>query len=1318
MSSLKFHFAVWALGLSVLAGCPQEPASVVCPGTGIICPEKTYCGAIQPICLTTSCGNGIVDLNEQCDDGNIFEGDSCSPICKREECGNNILDPGEVCDDGNKVNADGCNSTCTSKEVCGNSIVDIGEACDDGNAGNADGCSGTPVTVGSEMSPSACKSTEVCGNGIKDLQVGEVCDDGNTVSGDGCNSDCRSGEGCGNGFVDPGEQCDDGNANNNDDCLNTCRAAKCGDGVVDNSGSHGETCDAGTTGSPVETTTCNIDCTTRICGDGKVNQTAGEQCDNGVGANGDTKNCTAPAPTATPARPGCQLNVCGDGLVDTEDPRKEQCDDGNTDNLDSCSNSCQSANCGNSVVNIGEDCDDGNSVDTDACASCHTAVCGDGFVRDGVEECDGGQNNPLDNCSNNCRIERCGNMIIDPGEQCDDGNAFNTDACTNGCQIAVCGDHIVRMGVEQCDDGNTVNADGCSSQCRFEGCGNGTLDPGEQCDDSNTIPGDGCSATCTFEACGDGVINNGEACDGTGTVTVPGVGGETASCNADCTLASCGDAKTNATRGEQCDAGPGLNANDRDCTAMCKINICTDGHVDTKGPNHFEFCDDGNMVATDGCNNSCALASCGNGLLDPGEQCDDNNAVNSDSCNNCQIARCGDGVVYIGVEECDGAANCSANCTIQVCGNGIIDPGEQCDDANLVNGDGCSGNGHPLLAPCKFEFCGDKLKSAGEPCDYSDLAVSASGDGNCNRDCTIASCGDGKLTPFAPSNEECDLGASNGGNSGCTAGVGGCKLEHCGDNNADAGEGCDTGAARSIDGPCLPWCQLATCGDGIVQLKSSTGTVPNGGKELCDLGVANGATTCPYGQTSCSICSATTCQPVTLNSAAATHYCGDATVDSSNGDPETCDNGILGTSMFPANGTSTCPYNTSCTTCKTDCTGSMMPTPAVCGDSVVDGPTEKCDFGPGNNTTTLPATCPYNSSCTRCPSGCASPTVVVSGGRCGDSVVNTTPASGGNPAGPETCDNGAMNTTDVNCPWAATSNGSLLLCDRCSTSCLALVGKVPHFCGDAQCDLGSESPANCSADCGTGQFPLTVVKTGGGDGGLTSSPAGISCTAGSCTTATASFTAAATVTLTAAVDGSSTFVGWGGACVAAGSTPTCTVTMSGALTATANFAKIQRTVNVMKTGTGMNVGTVTSMPAGITCGATCNGSFADGTVLVLTQTPGTNNTFGTWTGCDSVAGSVCIVTVNGTENVSASFTLAQFMVSVTVSTATGTVTSTPAGISCAMASGTCSAMFNAGTNVSLAPMAGTLTWSTDCTGTTTCAFPAIAAPHTVGAAFD
>src|SRR5207237_3861935 len=33
------------------------------------------------------CGNGVVDLGEQCDDGNLVAGDCCSPTCQFEPAG-------------------------------------------------------------------------------------------------------------------------------------------------------------------------------------------------------------------------------------------------------------------------------------------------------------------------------------------------------------------------------------------------------------------------------------------------------------------------------------------------------------------------------------------------------------------------------------------------------------------------------------------------------------------------------------------------------------------------------------------------------------------------------------------------------------------------------------------------------------------------------------------------------------------------------------------------------------------------------------------------------------------------------------------------------------------------------------------------------------------------------------------------------------------------------------------------------------------------------------------------------------------------------
>ena len=40
------------------------------------------CGLLQVVRWLTECGNGIVEGEEQCDDGNQESGDGCSPVCK------------------------------------------------------------------------------------------------------------------------------------------------------------------------------------------------------------------------------------------------------------------------------------------------------------------------------------------------------------------------------------------------------------------------------------------------------------------------------------------------------------------------------------------------------------------------------------------------------------------------------------------------------------------------------------------------------------------------------------------------------------------------------------------------------------------------------------------------------------------------------------------------------------------------------------------------------------------------------------------------------------------------------------------------------------------------------------------------------------------------------------------------------------------------------------------------------------------------------------------------------------------------------------
>src|SRR6185503_16066499 len=67
----------------------------------------------------------------------------------------------------------------------------------------------------------------------------------------------------------------------------------------------------------------------------------------------------------------------------------------------------------------------------------HAAACMDGVVDEG-EECDDGNDNDLDACSNSCVINFCGDAVENNGEQCDDGNLDDTDDCLSSCLDATC----------------------------------------------------------------------------------------------------------------------------------------------------------------------------------------------------------------------------------------------------------------------------------------------------------------------------------------------------------------------------------------------------------------------------------------------------------------------------------------------------------------------------------------------------------------------------------------------------------------------------------------------------------------------------------------------------------------------------------------------------------------------------------------------------------------------------------------------------------------------------------------------------------------
>ena len=121
------------------------------------------------------------------------------------------------------------------------------------------------------------------------------------------------------------------------------------------------------------------------------------------------------------------------------------------------------------------------------------------------------------------------------------------------------------------------------------------------------------------------------------------------------------------------------------------------------------------------------------------------------------------------------------------------------------------------------------------------------------------------------------------------------------------------------------------------------------------------------------------------------------------------------------------------------------------------------------------------------------------------------------------------------------------------------------------------------------------------------------------------------------------------------------------------------TLTVKKNGSG--AGTVTSKPAGISCGGDCSENYNTGTRVTLTPTPDTGSTFDGWGGdADCSNGKV---TMDASKTCKATFNFETFTLEVTKDgTGTGTVSSSPTGIDCG---GNCAATYNSGTPVTLTP---------------------------------
>ncbi len=177
---------------------------------------------------------------------------------------------------------------------------------------------------------------------------------------------------------------------------------------------------------------------------------------------------------------------------------------------------------------------------------------------------------------------------------------------------------------------------------------------------------------------------------------------------------------------------------------------------------------------------------------------------------------------------------------------------------------------------------------------------------------------------------------------------------------------------------------------------------------------------------------------------------------------------------------------------------------------------------------------------------------------------------------------------------------------------------------------------------------------------------------------------------------------WSGTNNNASTSNTNTVTMpNAARTVTVNYILKTYSLTVSKAGTGS--GTVTSSPAGISCGSDCSQTYNYNTSVTLTAAPSTSSTFTGWSGACTGTGS-CIVTMTAAKSVTATFTLKTYTLTVSkAGNGSGTVTSNPAGISCGS---DCSQTYNYNTSVTLTAAPSTSStftgWSGACTGTGSC----------------
>ncbi len=378
--------------------------------------------------------------------------------------------------------------------------------------------------------------------------------------------------------------------------------------------------------------------------------------------------------------------------------------------------------------------------------------------------------------SNGGRDVKCSADIVAPQCGSADGKTFSSKPTSGLCAKGTA--TSVNSGSNwtwQCVNGSKKVS--CSANKYIPICGNNKVDAGEQCDDGNRTNGDGCSSTCKIE--------------------VPKI-------KIDKNDADNGDDKQRIQKGGT--AKFKIKVTNTGSVALRDVVVrdaeaedCHRGPIETQNIYPGNRFDPGESF-TYTCSKSGVQNDFVNRALVIARSVTDKTVSDSDTSKVIVYTptTCGDGVINQTSEQCDNGSDngkvcvpgygktcsyCSNSCELITlyggkCGDGKIEEGEQCDDGNNLNGDGCS-------SVCKIEI-------------------------------PQPSCGNGKVEE----NEQCDEGSDNG--KVCVPGYGKtcsycsstCKTitlvgGKCGNGKLEDGEQCDDGNNLNGDG-CSATCSVET----------------------------------------------------------------------------------------------------------------------------------------------------------------------------------------------------------------------------------------------------------------------------------------------------------------------------------------------------------------------------------------------------------------------------------------------------------------------------------------------------------------------------